>query len=83
MPAAPRADDSPLARRFSQVCVISLAALISSGTGLLAYLDDDPGPGWLRSVVLASAVMVAVSLGGWLLASLSASAQSGSRRRSR
>ena len=30
--------ESAAARRFSQVCVISLAALITSGTGLLAYV---------------------------------------------
>lgn len=73
--------DSPAARRFSQVCVISLATLITSGTGLLAYLNQDPGPGWLRSVVLASAVMVAVSFAGWLISSIAATArkQLGSR----
>lgn len=73
--------DSPMARRFSQVCVISLAALLSSGTGLLAYLNDDPGPAWLRSVVLAAAVMVAVSFGGWLLASLGVLSRNASRSR--
>lgn len=81
MPAALHAHDSPTARRFSQVCIISLAALITSGTGLLAYLNHDPGPGWLRSVVLASAVMVAVSFSGWLLASLAAGSHYAARRR--
>lgn len=75
MPATLHRTESPAARRFSQVCVISLAALISSGTGLLAYVNNDPGPGWLRSVVLASAVMVAVSFTGWLLASIAAMAR--------
>lgn len=75
MPATLRRTESPAARRFSQVCVISLATLISSGTGLLAYVNDDPGPGWLRSLVLASAVMVGVSFTGWLLASLATMAR--------
>ena len=73
--------ESPVARRFSQVCVISLAALITSGTGLLAYLGDDPGPGWLRSVVLASATMVAVSFAGWLFASVASLSHNGGRSR--
>lgn len=72
MAATLQRHDSPAARRFSQVCIISLAALITSGTGLLAYLNEDPGPGWLRSVVLASAVMVGVSFAGWLFASVAA-----------
>lgn len=75
MPAKPQRNESAAARRFSQVCVISLAALITSGTGLLAYVDDDPGPPWLRSIVLVSAAMVAVSFGGWLVASLAAFAR--------
>lgn len=75
MPATLQRHESTAARRFSQVCVISLAALISSGTGLLAYLNDDPGPEWLRSVVLASAVMVGVSFAGWLISSVAAMAR--------
>ena len=67
--------ESAAARRFSQVCVISLAALITSGTGLLAYVHSDPGPAWLRSMVLASAVMVGISFGGWLVTSLAAFAR--------
>lgn len=67
--------ESPMAHRFSQVCVVSLAALITSGTGLLAYVHDDPGPPWLRSVVLASAIMVGVSFAGWLFTSLAAFAR--------
>ena len=67
--------ETPAARRFSQVCIISLAALITSGTGLLAYVNDDPGPPWLRSIVLASAVMVGVSFAGWLITSVTAFAR--------
>lgn len=67
--------ETPAARRFSQVCIISLAALISSGTGLLAYVNQDAGPGWLKTTVLASAVMVGVSFAGWLIASLAAFAR--------
>lgn len=67
--------ENTVARRFSQVCIISLAALITSGAGLLAYLNDAPGPPWLRSMVLASAIMVAVSFTGWLIASLAAFAR--------
>ena len=62
--------ENAMARRFSQVCIISLAALVTSGAGLLAYLHNEPGPPWLRSMVLASAIMVAVSFTGWLIASL-------------
>jgi len=67
--------ENAVARRFSQVCIVSLAALVTSGAGLLAYLHNDPGPPWLRSMVLASAVMVAVSFTGWLIASLAAFAR--------
>ncbi|TDU25870.1 hypothetical protein DFR24_4315 [Panacagrimonas perspica] len=67
--------ENAAARRFSQVCFISLAALLTSGAGLLAYLHSDPGPPWLRSMVLASAVMVAVSFTGWLIASIAAFAR--------
>lgn len=69
-----------LARRFSHVCIISLAALVTSGTGLLAYVNDDPGPPWLRSMVLVSAAMVAISFVGWLVMSLSAFAHEMSMR---
>lgn len=68
--------ETPVARRFSQVCVVSLAALISSGTGLLAYVNQDAGPAWLKAIVLVSAVMVGLSFGGWLIASLAAYARS-------
>lgn len=75
MPASPHRHENAAARRFSQVCIVSLAALITSGTGLLAYLNQDPGPAWLRATVLVSAVMVAVSFCGWLVASLSSFAR--------
>ena len=75
MPATFKRFENVAARRFSQVCVISLAALITSGTGLLAYVHDDPGPPWLRSMVLASAVMVGISFAGWLVTSLAAYAR--------
>mgnify|MGYP001615664144 CR=1 FL=1 len=75
MTAMQRATENPTARRFSQVCVVSLAALISSGTGLLAYLHQDSGPVWLKALVLLSAVMVALSFCGWLIASLTAYAR--------
>ena len=75
MPAHLQRLENTAARRFSQVCIVSLAALITSGTGLLAYINQDPGPGWLRATVLASAVMVGVSFCGWLVASLTAFAR--------
>jgi hypothetical protein len=75
MPADLQRHENPAARRFSQVCIVSLAALITSGTGLLAYLNQDPGPAWLRATVLASAVMVGVSFCGWLIASIAAFAR--------
>jgi hypothetical protein len=75
MRVVPHPFESPTARRFSQVCIISLAALITSGTGLLAYVHDDPGPPWLRSLVVASAVMVGVSFAGWLFSSLASFAR--------
>ena len=59
---------------------ISLAALVTSGTGLLAYVNDDPGPPWLRSMVLVSAAMVAISFVGWLVMSLAAFAHEMSTR---
>lgn len=75
MAAIVRPHETPMARRFSQVCVVSLAALISSGTGLLAYVNQDAGPAWLKATVLASAVMVGVSFAGWLITSLAAFAR--------
>lgn len=75
MPAQLQRHENAAARRFSQVCIVSLAALITSGTGLLAYLNQDPGPAWLRATVIASAVMVAVSFCGWLVASVAAFAR--------
>jgi hypothetical protein len=75
MPAHPPRHENAAARRFSQVCIVSLAALITSGTGLLAYINQDPGPAWLRATVIASAVMVGVSFCGWLISSLAAFAR--------
>ena len=75
MPAHLQRHENAAARRFSQVCIVSLAALITSGTGLLAYLNQDPGPAWLRAIVITSAVMVGVSFCGWLVASLAAFAR--------
>lgn len=62
--------ESPTARRFSQVCIVSLAALITSSIGLLAYGVADPAPAWLGHLVTASSVMVGVSFLGWVVASL-------------
>lgn len=75
MAALQSATENPTARRFSQVCVVSLAALISSGTGLLAYIHQESGPAWLKALVLVSAAMVTLSFGGWLIASLAAYAR--------
>lgn len=75
MPAHMQRHENPAARRFSQVCIVSLAALITSGTGLLAYINQDPGPTWLRATVVVSAVMVGISFCGWLVASLAAFAR--------
>lgn len=75
MPTQFQRHDNTVARRFSQVCIISLAALITSGLGMLAYLHDAPCPPWLKSIVLASAIMVGVSFAGWLIASLAALAR--------
>lgn len=69
------ATENPTARRFSQVCVVALATLISSGTGLLAYIHQDSGPVWLKALVLVSAAVVTLSFGGWLIASLTAYAR--------
>lgn len=62
--------ESTLARRFSQVCIVALTALITSSIGLLAYVGNEPVPGWLHYVVMVSAVMAAVSFVGWAVASL-------------
>lgn len=75
MPALHRATESPAARRFGQVCIVSLAALISSGAGLLAYVHQDASPTWLKALVLVSAIVATLSLGGWLIASLTAYAR--------
>ncbi|MGQ0699780.1 MAG: hypothetical protein ACT4PZ_16250 [Panacagrimonas sp.] len=61
--------ESPTARRCGQVCVVALAALTTSGAGLLAFLNQPSGPVWLWWVVAVSAVAVAASLTGWLVAS--------------
>jgi hypothetical protein len=75
MPAHLQRLENTAARRFSQVCIVSLAALITSGTGLLAYVNQDPGPTWLRATVIVSATMVGVSFCGWLIASIAAFAR--------
>lgn len=61
--------ESAAARRFSQVCIIALAILITSSIGLLAYVDG-PAPGWLEYLVMASGIMVGISFAGWIAASL-------------
>lgn len=70
MSAYPARHENLLARRFSQVCIVALAALITSSIGLLAYTESAATPGWLQYLVLASGVMVLVSFAGWLVASL-------------
>lgn len=75
MSPRPYRRDNLLARRFSQVCVVALATLITSSIGLLAYVGSDPAPGWLQYVVLASGVMVAVSFTGWAVATLASLAR--------
>ena len=71
MPARPpHLHDSPIARRFAQVGIISLAALLTSGLGLLAYSPSDPPPEWLQFIALTAAAMTTISAAGWLIAGL-------------
>tara|TARA_R110000787_G_scaffold57667_16_gene131606 strand:+ start:1179 stop:1436 length:258 start_codon:yes stop_codon:yes gene_type:complete len=59
--------DSPMARRLSHVFVVFLAALITSGAGLLYYGTQTPSPSWLRLIVCVSAVIAGLSFAGWVL----------------
>lgn len=68
--ADPYEIESPLARRFSQVFLVALASLITSGTGLLSFVNQAESPEWLKNMVLASAVMVGTSFAGWAICSL-------------
>ena len=61
--------ESPLSRRFSQVFVVALATLITSGTGLLSFVHQHEGPDWLKATVLASSVAVGTSFVGWVVSS--------------
>lgn len=70
MPHFHELHQSPAARRFGQIGIVALAALGTSAAGLLAYINQPYGPSWLRWVVLASAVVVIVSLTGWLIATI-------------
>ena len=61
--------DSPIARRFSQIFIVALATLITSGTGLLSFVNQQDSPEWLKATVVASAIAVAASFAGWVLCS--------------
>lgn len=63
---------SPTARRFAEICTVALAAFVSSGIGLLSYLSMEPTPGWLKTMVVVSAGVVAVSFTGWVVSSIAA-----------
>jgi hypothetical protein len=76
MPATLRRIESPFARRCAQICVVSLAAFVSSGLGLLTYLTAYAAPAWLESIVMVSGAVSLLSFTGWLVASLSSLARS-------
>lgn len=63
---------SPTARRFAEICTVALAAFVSSGIGLLSYLSMEPSPAWLKTMVVVSAGVVAVSFAGWVVSSIAA-----------
>lgn len=63
---------SPLARRFGQVCAVSLAMLICSAFGLLMYVGGADEPLWLWIVVISSGSLALVSFLAWLLLSFAA-----------
>ena len=65
-----RHDRHPLVQRFAQACTISLAAFVTSGAGLLAFVRDEPRPAWLAALAIVSAGLVVVSFTGWLVSSL-------------
>ncbi|MGQ0620422.1 MAG: hypothetical protein ACT4QA_10970 [Panacagrimonas sp.] len=59
-----------VARRFGQVCAVSFATFLTSGLGLLMYLDGVDQPAWLRAIVVMAAATVIFSFFGWLIFSL-------------
>lgn len=59
-----------VARRFGQVCAVSLVTLLTSGLGLLMYLDGVRQPLWLRAIVVIAAATVVLTFLGWLIFSL-------------
>lgn len=63
--------ESRLSRRFSQVFVVALAILITSGTGLLSFVNQNTSPEWLKTTVTVSAILVGLSFAGWVLSSFS------------
>ncbi len=67
--------DSPAAQIFSQIFVIFLSCLITSGAGLLSYVGQSEGPMWLRTIVVISAVVVGLSFVGWVLCNFMAYAK--------
>lgn len=63
-------NQNTVARRFGQVCAVSFATLITSGLGLLMYLNGANQPAWLRAIVVIAAATVVLSFFGWLVFSL-------------
>lgn len=61
-----------LARRFGQVCAVSLAMLICSAFGLLMYVGVSDEPKWLWIVVIGSGSLALLSFLAWLLLSFTA-----------
>ncbi len=56
-----------MARRLSHIFIVFLAALITSGAGLLYYGEQTQSPSWLRLIVYVSAAIAGLSFAGWVL----------------